>query len=576
MIGCWSPRQLLLVATLACAPAFSIPLCAAQNQIQYQQATYPVGGIVENSLTHQPIARVLVGSIGNDVLTDSEGRFELQLPVGTAQIRLRRPGYAGQQPFGLPDAVQMVKIVPGMSPLTLYLTPAASIAARVELSTGDEPDGIHFTLYQKRVVDGHGQWVPSSTASTDSQGLVRFLSLNPSVPYAICSEASSDQPGPAAPGIIVYGYPATCFPGGADFATAIASPLALQPGQQAELDVDLTRQPFYPVSISVAGSAQGRAPFVQVHSQAGLPLGFIAAPRSSANGTTNLNLPNGSYYADVRTGNDPNAQRYGRVDFTVAGGPVAGLSLVPLPETPIPVQIERDFTADSNQHGASAIEWDGELNGAGSGVNLSLVPADGSTGGNFGGNLLPAPGSANGDLYQWHIAVQGHFWVHVDVMGPWYISSITSGGVDLASQPLVIGPGGTAEPIQITLRNDLGKLACTLALPPSSPTAANSSVSEINPVYVYAVPLFPTVMHMPQSTAQPPGQPSYPFSLPPGDYLVVASSSPQEFDLDDPQERSRLAAEGRRVTIQSGETTTVQLDTVITDAPQGNPAEASQ
>jgi hypothetical protein len=54
------------------------------NLAQSQAPTYPVDGVVENSLTHEPIARVLVEGMQDRVLTDDEG---LRLVRGASFFR---------------------------------------------------------------------------------------------------------------------------------------------------------------------------------------------------------------------------------------------------------------------------------------------------------------------------------------------------------------------------------------------------------------------------------------------------------------------------------------------------------
>lgn len=573
------PKRSIPIAATACLAAFCILLWPARAQ---NQPTYPVGGVVLNSLTDQPIARVLVAGPSDALLTDSEGRFELHLPEGTTSIRLQRPGYAASEST-TPFAVQMVRIASGMAPITLYLAPAASLAAHVELSTGDEPDGINFRLLSRSIVDGHVRWGQQGQASSDSQGLVRFTSLHAPGLYVLCSMAAPDQPGVSAPAAAVYGYPSTCFPGGTDFASAVASPLVLAPGQHAELEAGLTRQLFYPVSIAVAGAGQQPRPFVQVYSQDGQPMGFIPH-LSTPGGTETFHLPNGSYYAEVHTGRGPGSLRYGRVDFTVAGAPLPTVTLVPLPIQPISVEIHRDFTANPNpnqQPGAGFFAEGTPPDDDGPGLNISLIPVGDSTAGQFGGNLRRNPNSPYGDLFQWDVTAQGRFWIRVYEFGSYYVSSITSGGADLARQPLVIGPGGASYPIEVTLRNDMGRLACALAPPLSSASGPNAPAGVIDRVVVSAVPLFPTVQSIPQDIGCSQEGAAYPIPFPPGDYLLVASRSRRQFDLDDPAEISRLTAEGQKVTIQPGQTTSVQVDKLMTDTPQAgasetDPAEARQ
>src|SRR5580700_5360480 len=100
------------------APFVLIACCAAQEA----PATYPVDGVVENIVTHQPIARALVESNATGVLTDNEGRFELNLPAGVAYLGVRRPGFGGEVP-GRPSVQQRVTVSAKTPPVTIFLTP---------------------------------------------------------------------------------------------------------------------------------------------------------------------------------------------------------------------------------------------------------------------------------------------------------------------------------------------------------------------------------------------------------------------------------------------------------------------
>lgn len=564
MLVCRFSTRLRLVQAICCAQLLVICRCAPQNA----PLTYPVDGVVEDSITHHPIARVLVEGMNNAVLTDGQGRFELDLPSGTISMRLRRPGYGGEGPNNGPFATHLVQVTPGMSPLTLHLMPLASIVAHVELSTGDPPDGVRFFLYRRAILDGRTRWIDSAISSANSEGIVRFYSLAARGSYVLCSAPSSDSTGIGTPGVEVYGYPEACFPGDSDLGSAIASPLTLQPGQKAELNVELARQLFYPVSISVAGASQNPVPRIQIYGQDGQPMSF-GAYRDPRDGTFHTNLPNGSYYAEVYAGRGPGPLRFGRVEFTVAGGPVSGLTLAPLPAQPITVEIHREFTAMANEQQAhSFAEAPDQTN---PGVNLSLLPAGNPVGNPQGGTLRHAPDAPYGDVYQWQVAAQGRFWVHADSFGPYYISSITSGSDNLASQPLDIGPGGTANPIEITLRNDTGRLTCMVALPHPSTSAQPAGAEESDPPYVYVIPLFPTVQNIALLVLRHPETPSNPIDLPPGEYLVVASFQQQEFDRNDPKEITWLTAKGRKVTVQPGQTSSVLLDKVISSSPGAGP-----
>ena len=149
------------VALATCLALFVfIACCAAQDAPR----TFPVDGVVENSLTHQPIARALVESAPDAVLTDSEGRFELHLPEGAAYLSARRPGYEGPESGRRPSQLR-VNVSATTQPVTIFLTPAASITGHVTLTSGDQAAGLQFVLNRKQVEEGHARGVRSAIRS---------------------------------------------------------------------------------------------------------------------------------------------------------------------------------------------------------------------------------------------------------------------------------------------------------------------------------------------------------------------------------------------------------------------------
>ena len=114
-----APRRILISAALVASLATGIPACMSQET----PATYPVRGVVLNSITHRPIARALVDGHSDAALTDNDGRFEINLDEGFTQILVRRIGYNPNSPMG----PHPVKVGPNMPGLTFYLTPEGGV-----------------------------------------------------------------------------------------------------------------------------------------------------------------------------------------------------------------------------------------------------------------------------------------------------------------------------------------------------------------------------------------------------------------------------------------------------------------
>jgi hypothetical protein len=554
--------QFPVLAAIACASGAAVLACAAQDAPE----AYPVRGVVLNSITRQPIARVLVDANSDAGLTNNEGRFELNLHGDFAQITVRRPGYNSSGRNGM----HAVKVGANTPDLTFYLTPDASITGNVTLSSGDEAGGIRFMAYRRRTVNGYPSWMVQGQGITNSEGVFRFENLEAPATYVVCGMPSHDRVGAVARGETSFGYPSICYPETGDFSAA--NLLAVSAGQQAQLEISLSRQAFYPVSFAVKNVPSGQGIGVQIYDQSGRAVDSSTrwnAERKMAE----VDLPNGHYYAEAQFGGKPPG--YGRVDFTVANGPVIALNMVMLPLHPVQVEIHKDFTANASNGqqggpGPAAINIEGPpLQDFNPGLDLVLEPAGEFAMGMQGG-LRHVDGSSDNSLFEIDNVMPGRYRVQATPFQS-YVYSMTSGGVDLAREPLVIGPGSTTVPIQITLRNDGGQISGTVS---SSSSVAGSpsgwDVGELAAIFVYAIPQFPTSSQIPQAFVQNSGKFTIPDLLP-GSYRVVAFDALQEIDTSDAQQLSRLTAKGQTVTVEAGGTASVQLELTQTSAEGATP-----
>jgi hypothetical protein len=553
-------RRILAAAAVALAMAGGCsPLAPAQSPAGEGARLYPVRGVVLNRLTREPIARALVENIAAAVLTDGEGRFELDLPQGVTQISVRRPGYNSRGQ----ESGHAVNVAANMAELTFTLTPEASITGHVALSTGESADGVTFLAYRRALVEGHELWTMGNSAATGSEGNFRMANLETPGLWILCSVPMEDHEALKAAGIpapATFGYPTTCYPGPipALLNRAPSNALALAPGQQADPEIILSRQPFYRVAISVPGAVGAGSIDVQIHDPSGRNLGF-SPEWSFQTATAEVYLPPGQYYAEAHS-LVSGTLRYGRIDFRVGAAPLTGLSMSLLPLHPIPVEIRKDFSANP-QNGVQGSSQSGLARGQeGPGVNLTLVSADSAVGEPAGSALGQRPGSPS--QYELANVVPGRYWVRAYAYEG-YVASLTSGGTDLAREPLEIGPGNSALPVEIVLRNDVGQIQCTVTPPAPEDAASDASAGEIHAAYVYAIPAGQTAYQIPQTQGLI--QASQPFNLPnlaPGTYRVVAYDQFQQINLNDTQQLAEIAAKGQTVTVTAGTTSPVQLDVI--------------
>jgi hypothetical protein len=506
-----------------------------------------------NSVTHQPVSRALVDAHENAVLTDNDGHFDFSLPQGLVQISVKRPGYGSRGRA----STHTIQVGPNMASLTFSLAPEAMITGQVTLSTSDQADGIQVMAYRRRVINGREQWMMENSARTNSEGVFRIAGLQAG-DYLIYTQPARDSEGPPARGSTMYGYPAVYYPGVTDMASA--GVLTVAAGQQGRADFVLTRQQFYHVTAAVAGR-EGSGLNLQVHDKSGRQMG-MPVRWNNEQGTAEMNLPNGSYFLEVRRRRE--SQLYGRVDFTVAGAPVNGLTMALTTLHPIPVTVRKNFTTTTSS--GVGIAYGGPPQGAPSmsaGLNISLVPVD-EIFGQMGaaGGLRAVEGTSDGSSFEIENVSPGRYWVEASPFEG-YVSSITSGGVDLAREPLTVGAGGSSAPIEVTLRDDVATISAQLTGDPGTGAQSANAVGEQQQIFVYAIPLFPSTGSIRMSGMQGPGQVMLP-GLAPGFYRVVAFDSPQEIDFHTPEGLAKYATMGATTTVDTGGTASVQLEVVHT------------
>ena len=559
----------LVVGAVVVAMALAEIEVSAQETPQATAATYTVQGVVLNKLTGEPVARALVSAGSDAAFTDQAGHFILKVAEGQVLISVIRPGYGGVGNMGGQASKPHTVAVSANTPdQTFNLTPNAEITAHVTVANGDDPSDFRFQVYSRQIVDHRRKWIVSSIATADSEGAVRLANLSAPASYLICNIHKMDTSRMVAVGAVERGYVAACFPGGTDF--GLATPLTLAPGQKAEVDISLIKKPFYPASITVENIPQGPSPNLRIHDTDGRSFS-AREDRDEATGIRTVKMPNGRYYAtsEVQQGKE---SWYGRVDFKVNGAPVTGLSITLQRVRPITVKIHKDYTAPEivikDASGTPIKNTTGGM--------LRLSHAENTLEMDPGTVFRHVEGSSDEELFQTESSnvEPGRYWVYPRIeLATGYISEMTSGGRDLISEPLVVGAGGVAAPIEITLRNDGGEIEVTVNKAGTSPAAISGSAEK--PGYqIYAIPESSSAMaSLSEQLTSPIAfySGSGPFSLSnlaPGVYSVVAFDSPPEIDMHDAELLARIAAKGKTVTVTAGGTAKVQVDVIPTAAEE--------
>jgi Carboxypeptidase regulatory-like domain len=548
----------LLVALLPVALlASAIPQAHAQNPLATQTG-YTVRGTVMNSVTNQPVARALVAfSQDQAMLTDSNGQFSFpNIAAGSYSVSVTKPGYQGHGDGGMmrigrgaaplrPEPPLRIQVGPDTPALTLSITPLGSIVGHITLSTADPPDGIRVQVITRRLQNGHPHWVNAGQVRVRNDGSFRIDDLEPGS-YIIASLPSLDRPGLALNSREpVWGYPSLYYPGTTDFSAA--GILNLGPGQQAEADFTLTRRQFFPVLALVHSSTDTPANFA-ILDTGGRPTGLFAN-WDRRDGLVHAVVPDGTWTLDAHVYG--RTLQFGSTTFQVNGAPATlAINIQPVPH--IPVIIRRDFVASADASQPPV---------PGPGMNIELTSADERSA--TVGSMTHTDDSSAASNWELNITEPGRYWLKVEAYQPAYVSSISSGGVDLGSNPLVVIPGSTPQAVEVTLRNDGGSIAGDIN--GLNPSTATSSSGQSPQLWIYAIPLFSTAAALRDVIPNSDGHFSF-NNLPPGSYRVVACDAPQEIDFHSADALAAWTGKGQVVTVDPNGAASVDLDIVHMNA----------
>ena len=151
-----------------------------------------------------------------------------------------------------------------------------------------------------------------------------------------------------------------------------------------------------------------------------------------------------------------------------------------------------------------------------------------------------------------------------------YAASVRSGNLDLQHQPLVVGVGGTASPIEITMRDDMAQISGTVQgiTPPTPGPAGASTGPGQSRAYVYCVPFADSSGQFADIWVHRDG--SFDSGdLVPGSYRLLAFDRMQpEMEYRNPEAMQGYETKGQVVRLAGGQKERVTLD-LISSTPSG-------
>lgn len=585
-----SPRAIILLFFLAIAC-----LSGARSPAQStSDNTDTIRGVVINSVTREPIARALVFSPDNRfaTLTNSEGRFEFTFPKvdpateggsdSNNPVRGRTQSGVSNRPYMLTARKPGFMADPNnpgqnlqndaLQDLTLTLIPETLIVGTVTLPTSEAPDSISLQIFRRQVQDGRAHWVPAGGTQSRSDGQFRFADL-PTGTYKLVTHELLDRdpltvdPLTNDPRGPLFGYPPVYYQSAPDFGSA--GTIQLAAGQTQMVDLALVKQPYYRVKVPVS-DAQGVNVNVYAHGRKGP--GFSLGYNNLHHAIEGM-LPNGTYTIEASSFG-PNSVT-GLQTITIKGAPIDGPGVTLVPNTSIPVNVKEEFTSVDHT-GSRTWTINGRttvMKGPRRYLNLTLEPAD-----DFGtgrGVSLRNPTGPGDEALVIEGAPAGSYWVRVN-SSRGYPASIRSGNLDLQHQPLVVGAGGGASPLEITMRDDTAEISGTVegVTPPAQgPVSASDSAGGMTfytpyggqaAAHIYCIPLPDSSGQFTEIWVSPDGS-FVSQGLAPGAYRLLAFDREQrELEYRNPEAMRAYDSKGPVVRVVGGQKERVQLQLIST------------
>jgi hypothetical protein len=497
-------------------------------------ATYSIGGIVQNSVTGEPVPHALVeigGQSPSMAFTDSGGRFQFdQLRGGMILMAsARKPGFLSPNEVDPTATVTVVHTGPDAAPVTLKLVPEGVVFGHAQKPDGEPIGYLTVQLFYFDISQGRRRVLPMNSAQTNEEGEFRIAGLRPG---AYCLQAgprymptwigAPGQPAREA------AYRPVFYPGVNDLASA--APLQLSAGQQLQADLLLTPDPVFRISGTLVGVPPNDAagsvfPRVTVltrdNRSASMPV------EAEPGNDFQAKVPAGSYIvrADVDTPHGP----YGG-DLTVTvQADVSGLNLMvaPAPDMRVEVSVQR-----------TRAEADGKRRQEQ--VNVHFISQD-----------LKGPTFENAFTDGRVRGLEpGVYAVDISPMNPTlYVDSAQCGSVNLLHDNLMVGEG--TPPIQVALRDDGGTVAGNVVADGHAAAGTVLIIPDRAPKQIT------TVLTGQNGRFQSP-------KLAPGDYTVVAFDRVVGIEYANPEVLSSYLGNATHVSVAANSDSRVTVNLIQT------------
>ncbi len=591
-------------ATVGLGGRWQLALLVVALHFQGAQSQFSYGGLIVGQVidagTGRPMAGVLVMLIGSPagtgqlrppVLTGTDGRFLFRdMARGNYNITAVKPGYVdgayGRTRPGGPSSSLALNDAERRDDIAVRMWRHAALSGTVTDESGERQVGVLVRAYRRTVAGGRRRFASAGSASTDDRGMYRIGTLTPgdyivgtaprhlSVPLSLVRDGttegqqmtaeltgrggalvvrdagyvlgrgSSTPPPPVAGRLAVY--PAIYHPSAP--AGDAASIIPLQPGQDYD-GADIQLAPV--ASVSMSGFIIGPDGPVTSTPIRLVPAATLEVTADGDGLATMTDRQGGFVFPAVPSGHYALKLNRGQsAGFPGRGGIEPAVIWVDLPVTVGSEDIESlGVTANAGLRINGRFEFDGDPSrprGSLQTVQIVIEPAD-----NAAGNLaraVVARANASGEFTSPPLP-GGRYYVRIaDSPSGWMFKGATVEGRDVTDTPLTVTSDTSNVTVQFTDRwSGLG----------------GRVQADRGPAGDVAVIVFPTDIEAWGSSGQSPrrlrlsrvkaGTGDYSFTLPAGDYYVIAIPDERAADWQDANFLEDASRDAIRVRIADGE-----------------------
>jgi hypothetical protein len=420
-------------------------------------------GKVVNSVNGEPVAGALVqiSAPGQRVqFTSSDGTFVFtDLPPGSYLPVARKPGFFNEQELSTWRMPSSLPVAQGQQ-VILKLTPEAIIYGQVKKENGQPLEGVTVRALQWQVQNGQRQLVAAGNGATDDEGNFRLSDLRPgryylsfpaanqggwSITHQLSSKKHEEE-----------GYGAQLYPGVPDLESA--GVIEVRAGAHVHIAQTLSRQRLF----EVAGVVHGADPESGFNLLLTNSTGDMVQKRIRLDPKTGqfqiVGVPAGAYLLHATANQRPVLRN------TTSGLLSVGDEDRPPLSSTLPLHVHSDLSGLVVVLGSGisiGVEVRDEVydNGRTSNprqVSLQMTPQEFPQSPSWI-TAPPAPGDRRSPT-RFEGLAPGTYAVNATPSGPWYISSMRCGSVDLLRDDLTVSPGAAPPPIEVTLRGDGAQL----------------------------------------------------------------------------------------------------------------------